>query len=127
MANLLRWCDRLREKRITGRLILDGSFVAAKPDPADFDTILVVDEGVETILAQDAEADLPVGILVAYEEERVELGAAADFAHEGCHERPQDLYMTRLRHVKHRVEACLVTPHRPMATPGGGPCQRPSV
>jgi len=56
MANLLRWCDRLREKRITGRLILDGSFVAAKPDPADFDTILVVDEGVETILAQDAEA-----------------------------------------------------------------------
>ena len=52
LANLLNWRDRLRERGITGRLILDGSFISAKPDPGDFDAILVADEGAEAILAR---------------------------------------------------------------------------
>jgi hypothetical protein len=56
LANLLDWRDRRRAKGITGRLILNGSFISAKPEPGDFDTILVADEGVEAILARDPEA-----------------------------------------------------------------------
>src|SRR4029077_17061705 len=44
LENLLRWRDRLTEKRITGKLILNGSFISAKPDPADFDAILIADD-----------------------------------------------------------------------------------
>lgn len=39
-------------------LILDGSFISAKANPGDFDTILVMDEGLESILATDVEAAL---------------------------------------------------------------------
>src|SRR5215212_7312237 len=56
MRTLLDWRDRLRGKGITGRLILDGSFISAKSEPGDFDTILIADDGMEAILAQDAEA-----------------------------------------------------------------------
>jgi hypothetical protein len=37
-------------------LILDGSFVSAKSDPGDFDTLLIADEAAEQILARDDEA-----------------------------------------------------------------------
>ena len=39
LARLLDWRDRLRQHGITGRLILDGSFVSARADPGDFDVI----------------------------------------------------------------------------------------
>jgi hypothetical protein len=60
LANLLEWRDRLRARGIAGRLILDGSFISAKPEPGDFDTILILEEGMETRLAQDVEAALLV-------------------------------------------------------------------
>lgn len=60
MANLIEWRDRMRAKNMTGRLILDGSFVSAKPNPGDFDTIFVGDERIEAILANDVEAALLV-------------------------------------------------------------------
>jgi hypothetical protein len=53
LENLLRWRDRLRESGITGWLILDGSFVSAKSDPGDFDTLLIADEAAVQILARD--------------------------------------------------------------------------
>jgi hypothetical protein len=56
LANLLEWRDRVRGHGITGRLILDGSFVSAKPDPGDFDTLFLLDEGMEGVLARDEEA-----------------------------------------------------------------------
>jgi hypothetical protein len=52
----LHWRDRLREKQITGRLILNGSFVSARAEPGDFGAILIVDERVESLLARDPEA-----------------------------------------------------------------------
>ena len=60
LANLLDWRDRVRAKGIKGLLILDGSFISAKPNPGDFDTIFIMDEGMEAILAQDVEASLLV-------------------------------------------------------------------
>jgi hypothetical protein len=53
---LLRWRDALRERQITGKLILNGSFVSAKPTPGDLDGIFVYDEGIEERLKVDAEA-----------------------------------------------------------------------
>jgi hypothetical protein len=60
MARLLAWRDLLRSKGIQGYLILDGSFISQKPEPGDFDTILVGNESVEVILAQDIDAALLV-------------------------------------------------------------------
>lgn len=60
LADLLDWRDRIRAKGIKGLLILDGSFISAKAEPGDFDTILVLDEGMESILARDMEASLLV-------------------------------------------------------------------
>lgn len=60
LANLLDWRNRVRAKGLTGRLILDGSFILSKPEPGDLDTIFVMDEGMETILARDTEAALLV-------------------------------------------------------------------
>lgn len=42
---------------LSGMLVLDGSFVSAKPDPGDFDTIFVYDEECEDILANDPAAN----------------------------------------------------------------------
>jgi hypothetical protein len=60
MARLLAWRDLLRAKQIQGHLVLDGSFISQKPEPGDFDTILVGNESVEAILAQDFDAALLV-------------------------------------------------------------------
>ena len=58
LANLLEWRDSVRAKGLAGLLILDGSFISSKPEPGDFDTIFVLDEGMESVLAQDVEAAL---------------------------------------------------------------------
>ena len=39
LANLIDWRDRLRAKGLTGKLIFDASFISARPDPGDFDTL----------------------------------------------------------------------------------------
>ena len=56
LTRLLDWRDRLRKAGITGRLALDGSFISGKLVPRDFDTLLIADDGAETILAHDEEA-----------------------------------------------------------------------
>jgi hypothetical protein len=56
LSKLLSWRDEARQRGISGRLILDGSFISAKETPGDFDALLIYDEHVEAILAQDAEA-----------------------------------------------------------------------
>lgn len=60
LTNLLEWRDSVRAKGLAGLLILDGSFISAKLEPGDFDTIFVMEEGMESILAQDVEAALLV-------------------------------------------------------------------
>lgn len=56
LARLIEWRDRLQEHGLAGRLILNGSFVSARADPGDFDTIFILDEGLEDRLAQEEEA-----------------------------------------------------------------------
>ena len=56
LARLLAWCDAVRAKGLSGLVILDGSFVSAKPNPGDFDLLFLFDEASEVIKAQDAEA-----------------------------------------------------------------------
>jgi uncharacterized protein DUF6932 len=68
LESLLRWRDRLTGKGITGRLLLNGSFISAKPDPGDFDAILVADDGVEAVLAQDEEARQLINYLACKEQ-----------------------------------------------------------
>ena len=53
---LIQWRDELKEKGLTGKLILDGSFISNKPNPSDFDTIFVYDDSCEHILANDDQA-----------------------------------------------------------------------
>ena len=60
LSNLLEWRDSVRAQGLTGLLILDGSFISAKPEPGDFDTLFILDAGMETRLAQDVEAALLV-------------------------------------------------------------------
>lgn len=56
MRGLLGWRDEVKAKGVTGRLLLDGSFVSAKEDPSDFDALLVIDEAAREILENDVEA-----------------------------------------------------------------------
>ena len=56
MRALLDWRDQARQKGISGRLILNGSFISARENPGDFDALLIYDEDTEAIFAQDAEA-----------------------------------------------------------------------
>lgn len=60
LTNLLEWRDAVRAKEITGLLILDGSSISAKAEPGDFDTLFILDEGMEAVLANDVEASLLV-------------------------------------------------------------------
>jgi hypothetical protein len=41
---LVSWRDSLRAHRVTGRLILDGSFISAKESPGDCDCLFVYDD-----------------------------------------------------------------------------------
>jgi hypothetical protein len=57
-ANLILWRDRMRQHKITGELLIDGSFISTKKEPGDFDAIFIGDEGIEPILLEDVEARL---------------------------------------------------------------------
>ena len=46
---------------MSGRVILNGSFISRKAEPGDFDLIFVYDEATEQIVAQDAEARMLLG------------------------------------------------------------------
>lgn len=58
--NLLRWRDAARAKGITGLVILNGSFISAKPEPGDFDLLLIYDEATDeaSAAAQANDAEL---------------------------------------------------------------------
>ena len=56
LARLLEWRDAARSKGLTGRIMLDGSFISRKPVPGDFDLIFVYDEATEALLNRDPEA-----------------------------------------------------------------------
>ncbi len=51
LAGLLAWRDAVRAKGLSGLVILDGSFVSAKPNPGDFDLLFLFDEASESIKA----------------------------------------------------------------------------
>ena len=55
-AGLLAWRDAVRAKRLSGLVILDGSFVSAKPDPGDFDLLFVYDVASEEVRDRDPKA-----------------------------------------------------------------------
>lgn len=38
---LLDLCNALRSLNITGKLVLDGSYISSKPEPGDFDVLLI--------------------------------------------------------------------------------------
>lgn len=58
IQQLLIWRNKLREKGITGLLVLNGSFVSSKKEPGDFDAIFAYDEEAATIIANDRQAFL---------------------------------------------------------------------
>jgi hypothetical protein len=64
---LVLWRDRAREHKITGRLLLNGSFISTKPEPGDFDAIFVGDDGIEEILVENDEARLLLNYQVCKE------------------------------------------------------------
>ena len=41
LAGLLAWRDAVRSEGLSGLVILDGSFVSAKPTPGDFDLVFL--------------------------------------------------------------------------------------
>ena len=53
---LLEWRDSVQSAGISGRLLLNGSFVSSKEDPGDVDALLVFDESTEALLEQDVGA-----------------------------------------------------------------------
>nr|WP_309685923.1 hypothetical protein [Armatimonas sp.] len=67
MERLLLWRDRARGHNITGRLLLNGSFISTKAEPGDFDAIFVGDEGIEDILMESDEARLLLNYQVCKE------------------------------------------------------------
>ncbi len=56
LSNLLHWRDAIRAKKLSGLLILNGSFISQKVAPGDFDCIFVYDEIGLEILKSDLEA-----------------------------------------------------------------------
>jgi len=56
LAGLLAWRDAVRAKGLSGLVILDGSFVSAKPAPGDFDLLFFYDEASEAVTKQDTKA-----------------------------------------------------------------------
>jgi hypothetical protein len=55
LHGLLDWRDRAREKGVSGWLVLNGSFVSAKENPNDFDTIFVFDDEALELMENDVE------------------------------------------------------------------------
>ncbi len=56
MQQLISWRDALRAKGISGRLILNGSFISAKIAPNDFDALFIWDVNAREIIENDSEA-----------------------------------------------------------------------
>lgn len=52
---LLDWKNRLKEKGVSGWMVLDGSFISARDNPTDFDTIMVFDDHVWELMENDIE------------------------------------------------------------------------
>jgi hypothetical protein len=55
LRGLLDWRDRARDKGVSGWLVLNGSFVSAKENPSDFDTIFVFDDEASELMENDVE------------------------------------------------------------------------
>ena len=56
LDHLLDWRDRIHAVGLTGRLVLDGSFISTKAEPGDFDCFFIADEGMEHLVAMSEEA-----------------------------------------------------------------------
>ena len=56
LERLIIWREELRARSVTGILLLDGSFVSAKPVPGDVDALFVIDEKAETTLRNDSDS-----------------------------------------------------------------------
>jgi hypothetical protein len=56
LSSLLRWRDAARAKRMSGLVILDGSFISSKDAPGDFDLFFLYDAPTETLARNDPEA-----------------------------------------------------------------------
>lgn len=56
MKGLLAWRDAARAKGLSGLVVLDGSFVSAKPAPGDFDLIFLFDEASKRVSSADEDA-----------------------------------------------------------------------
>ena len=56
LNRLLAWRDAVRAKGLSGRIVLNGSFISAKESPGDFDLLFLYDEASEAIVQSDAEA-----------------------------------------------------------------------
>ena len=56
LSSLLRWRDAVRAKRLSGLVILDGSFISRKDAPGDFDLVFCYEEASEVILRTDPDA-----------------------------------------------------------------------
>lgn len=50
LAHLLDFRKRTKEHGISGRLLLNGSFISAKTEPGDFDCLLIYDEATENLM-----------------------------------------------------------------------------
>lgn len=57
-SKLEKWVSDLRTLGVKGRLILDGSFISNKPDPSDFDCVLIVASETTHLLNDPQVADL---------------------------------------------------------------------
>jgi hypothetical protein len=56
LTRLLAWRDAARAKGLSGRIVLNGSFISEKQNPGDFDLLFIYDAVSEAIVLQDAEA-----------------------------------------------------------------------
>jgi hypothetical protein len=56
LANLLSWRDAVRAAGLSGRVILNGSFISAKPTPGDFDLIFIYDTKTKELIEREPAA-----------------------------------------------------------------------
>jgi hypothetical protein len=50
---LVEYRNALRLHGVTGRLLLDGSYVSARPEPGDFDVLLIAPPEIQALKALD--------------------------------------------------------------------------
>jgi hypothetical protein len=56
LAHLLEWRDQAQASKLSGYLVLNGSFISQKAEPGDFDCLFVYDEATEERLKTDEQA-----------------------------------------------------------------------